>query len=154
MAVFVIRRTHCVVSVAPEIGAFQLSCVLWGEKNGLRYHRGFFSPPSSLQYHNDSSTRLLLIFIHTPFRRVRHCHCFPTHTHTHTHTHTYHFKDRDHQHLTARYPLNVGLPTKITQGNIRTPFLRQNPPALVHVCVCLHTIMSLRSSLPVRVMPL
>ena len=56
-------------------------------------------------------------------------------------THTYHFKDRVHQHLTARYPLNVGLPTEITRGNIPTPFLRQNPPALVRVsvCECVHT---------------
>ena len=81
-----------------------------------------------------------------------------THTHTHTeflwqsppalflyiyiyiyiYTHTYHFKERVHQRLTARYPLNSGLPAKITQGNISTPFLKESTSACtcVHVCVC------------------
>jgi len=85
MAEFVSRRTHCVVSVAPEIGVYQLSCILLGGKNGLHYQRDFFlhSADSSIiitihlfVYGRLSDARVVVI-------------AFPrTHAHTHTDTQT------------------------------------------------------------------
>ena len=64
---FVSRRTQCVVSVAPEICVIQLLCtVVWGGGGGAKWSSlssRFALPPSSFQYHNDNSSRMLRIFI-------------------------------------------------------------------------------------------